>query len=125
MIDLLKRLKSEGHKLYVATSKPEKISVEILHKFEMAQYFDLIVGSVADGIRDAKADVIAYVLKHMAPADEAVMVGDTVYDILGANAHNLRSIAVSWGFGDLPDMIAAGAGTVVNTMDELYQAIKA
>ena len=48
------------------------------------------------------------------------MIGDTTYDIKGANAMNLPSIGVNWGFGDKQDMLDEGALAVVNTMDELY-----
>lgn len=123
IIDLLKRLKAEGHKLYVATSKPESISVDILNKFEMSQYFEMIVGSLADGNRDAKSEVIGYVLDHTEETDEAVMVGDTVYDILGANANHISAIAVSWGFGKMEDMIAAGAKAVAHSMEQLYDLL--
>lgn len=123
IIELLKRLNNEGHKLYVATSKPEAISIDILNKFQMSQYFEKIIGSLADGKRDAKADVIAYVLQFVGNADEVIMVGDTVYDVEGANVHSIPTIAVSWGFGELEDMIRAGAKAVAHSMDELYQLL--
>ena len=40
--ELLEKLKSHGHTLYVATSKPETMSVEILEHFDLAKYFDKI-----------------------------------------------------------------------------------
>ena len=40
--ELLERLKAEGHTLYVATSKPEGMSVDILEHFNLAKYFDRI-----------------------------------------------------------------------------------
>lgn len=123
IIELLTRLKSEGHKLYVATSKPEHTSKEILEKFNMTQYFEAIVGSIADGDHDSKADVISRVLERSGRDTEIIMVGDTVFDVTGANAHNIPTIAVGWGFGSIDDMCAAGAKIVVYTMDDLYKAL--
>ena len=123
MIDLLTKLKQEGHRLCVATSKPEHTSREILDKFNMTQYFDVIVGSIADGDHDSKADVIRRVLEQIADPGEIVMVGDTVFDVLGAKEHNIPTVAVGWGFGSIEDMIKAGAKTVVYTMDDLYKAL--
>lgn len=123
IIDLLVRLKNEGHKLYVATSKPEKISLDVLNKFEMTHLFEMVTGSLADGNRDAKSEVIGYVLEHITGVDEVIMVGDTVYDVLGANAHNIPTIAVSWGYGKVNEMITAGAKAVANSMDELYELL--
>ena len=48
---LLEALKSEGYTLYVATSKPEEMSVTILEKFGLAPYFDRICGASTDIFR--------------------------------------------------------------------------
>ena len=123
--DLLAQLKKEGHKLYVATSKPEQMSMDILNKFELTPYFDLLAGATLDGSRDTKADVIAYLLKQIGPQAEALMIGDTVYDVVGANAHGIPTIGVSWGYGSVPEMENAGAKAIAHTMDELHDLINA
>ena len=121
--DLLAKLKSEGHKLYVATSKPEQMSMDILNKFELAQYFDLLAGATLDGSRDSKADVIAYLLQQTGSDLETVMVGDTVYDIVGAAAHSMPAIGVSWGYGNVTEMENAGAKAIAHTMDALHDLL--
>ena len=121
--DLLAKLKSEGHKLYVATSKPEQMSMDILNKFDLAQYFDLLAGATLDGSRDSKADVIAYLLQQTGSDLETVMVGDTVYDIVGAAAHNMPAIGVSWGYGNVTEMENAGAKAIAHTMDALHDLL--
>ena len=117
---LLAKLKADGHRLYVATSKPEEMSKDILNKFELSQYFDIVCGATLDGSRDSKADVIAYLLERAGGVDNAVMVGDTVFDIVGAAAHGIPAIGVSWGYGSIQEMKEAGAGAIAFTMDELY-----
>ena len=123
--DLLAQLKKEGHKLYVATSKPEQMSMDILNKFELTPYFDLLAGATLDGSRDTKADVIAYLLKQIGPQAETLMIGDTVYDVVGANAHGIPTIGVSWGYGSVPEMENAGAKAIAYSMDELHDLINA
>ena len=123
--DLLARLKAEGHKLYVATSKPEQMSLDILNKFELTPYFDLLAGATLDGSRDHKADVIAYLLQQTGNEMEAVMVGDTVYDVVGATAHGIPTIGVSWGYGSIEEMQNAGAKSIAYTMDELHDLLNA
>ena len=51
------------------------------------------------------------------------MVGDTHFDVLGANAHGIRTIGVTWGYGEAQRMLDAGAAAVVSDMDALYRAI--
>lgn len=118
--ELLERLKADGHKLYVATSKPEAMSIEILTRFELAKYFDRICGATLDGSRDEKSQVIAYLLDQTPEAGGAVMVGDTAFDVLGAAAHGIPTVGVAWGYGEVADMESAGAVAIAYTMDELY-----
>jgi len=116
---LLKKLKQQGHRLFVATSKPEAMSIEILSHFGLAEYFEMICGATLDGSRSRKADVIAYLLARTGGAENMVMVGDTHLDILGAAAHGIPAIGVAWGYGETEDMANAGAIAIAHSVDEL------
>ena len=120
---MLRSLKEHGHKLYVATSKPETLSMEILEHFDLAKYFDLICGATLDGSRSKKADIITYLLEKAGGAENAVMVGDTSYDVIGAKAHSMPCIGVSWGYGKVADMEEAGAIAIANTVDDLLDLL--
>ncbi len=120
---LLAKLKAQGHRLYVATSKPENMSIEILEKFGLAQYFDIIAGATLDGSRDEKDKVIAYLLEQIGAQKNAIMVGDTAFDVIGAAAHGIATIGVSWGYGKIVDMENAGAKAIAHTMDELFDIL--
>ena len=118
--ELLEKLKSEGHELFVATSKPEGTSIEILEHFDLAKYFTRICGASTDFSRNSKEAVIEYLLDTCGARENAIMVGDTAYDVIGAKAHGIPTIGVSWGYGKIADMEAAGAAAIACTMDELY-----
>lgn len=119
--ELLERLRADCHRLFVATSKPEHMSIDILQHFHMDHYFERICGALLDGVRDKKAAVIQYLLDSIGEAENAVMVGDTVFDVLGAAQHNIPTIAVSWGYGKVDEMVNAGAKAVAYSADQLYQ----
>ena len=121
---LLKALKSEGYTLYVATSKPEEMSVTILEKFGLAPYFDRICGASTDTSRSTKDAVIAYLLAQSGAKEDMVMVGDTKYDVLGAKAHGIPTIGVSWGYGSAEEMMEAGAVGIADTTQQLLELIK-
>ena len=121
--DLLSRLKAQGHKLFIATSKPEQMSVDILEHFGLAKYFDQICGATMDGSRSKKADIITYLLQSADTTADAIMVGDTAYDVIGAKAHGMPAIGVSWGYGKVADMEAAGAAGIAHTMEELFDLL--
>ena len=123
--ELLETLKSAGHKLYVATSKPETRSIKILEHFGLAQYFDLICGASLDTSRSSKEAVIEYLIQQSGLRDNMVMVGDTKFDIIGASAHGIPAIGVSWGYGEVEDMENAGAVQIVHTPQQLLDTLLA
>lgn len=118
--EMLQKLKENGHRLFVATSKPEIMAVEILEKFGLAQYFEQICGATLDGSRSKKEDVISYLLEKTGSSEAAIMVGDTAFDVIGAAAHGIPAIGVAWGYGKTQDMITAGAVSVAETVDALF-----
>ncbi|MBO5322644.1 MAG: HAD hydrolase-like protein [Oscillospiraceae bacterium] len=120
--EMLDALKVKGHRLFVATSKPEHMAIEILDHFELAQYFEIICGATPDDSRSKKEDVIAYLLARIGQG--GVMVGDTIFDVVGAKENQLLTIAVAWGYGDIAEMEQAGA-KIVSTTEELIELIEA
>ena len=123
--EMLETLCAEGKKLYVATSKPEKTALEILDHFQLSRYFSRICGASEDLSRSSKEDVIAYLLRTDANRENSVMVGDTKFDVLGAAAHGIPTIGVSWGYGSTEEMLASGATAIVDTPQALLQEIEA
>lgn len=123
--ELLENLKAQGHTLYVATSKPEGMSVDILKHFDLAKYFDRICGASMDTSRSSKDAVIAYLIAQNGRSDNMVMVGDTKFDVLGAKVHGIPCIGVSWGYGAQTDMEEAGAAAIAHTTPELFKLLTA
>ena len=121
--DMLQSLKEQGHRLFVATSKPEVMAIEVLRHFDLDGYFEQIAGATLDGSRSHKADVITYLLGLTGDVGQTLMVGDTAFDVIGAKAHGIPTVGVSWGYGKVEDIENAGAAAIVHTMDELYNAL--
>lgn len=121
--DLLKHLKAAGVHCYVATSKPETTAREILKKFGLTQYFDCIAGASEDSSRDSKEKVIRYLFTMVKDIHSAVMVGDTVFDIIGARETGVDAIGVTWGFGNVEEMKETGARNIVSNCSELEDVI--
>lgn len=121
--ELLEKLKADGHKLYVATSKPEQMSIDILEHFDLAKCFDRICGASLDTSRTDKAAVIAYLQELTGKSEHTIMVGDTKFDVIGAKKHGIPTVGVSWGYGSVAELTEAGAVEIAYTMDQLYDCL--
>lgn len=122
--DLLKGLRTRGHRLFVATSKPETTAVEVLRHFGLSGYFERICGASMDSGRDSKEAVIAYLLELAGDLTDMVMVGDTAFDVIGAAAHGIPTVGVSWGYGDVTEMREAGAAAIADSPQQLLQLLE-
>lgn len=120
--ELLKTLKGKDYILAVATSKPEVFAVEILEHFGLKDYFTFIGGSLLDGNRTKKADVIKYVMESLEIVGEKskiIMIGDREHDIIGAKANGIDSIGVRYGFAEGEELQEAGATYILNRVEDL------
>lgn len=122
--EMLEALCADGKRLYVATSKPEKTAREILDHFELSGYFQRICGASEDLSRSSKENVIAYLLDMDACRESSIMVGDTAFDVIGAAAHGIPTIGVSWGYGDIAEMKSAGAAAIADTPAALLRILE-
>jgi len=120
MEEVLRKLRADGHRLYIATSKPEFMAENVLKFLGLYDCFHRICGATLDKSRDTKDAVIRYLLHETDCREKAVMVGDTFYDVEGAAAFGIPTVGVSWGYGRVEDMVNAGAAAIVNTPQELY-----
>lgn len=117
--EMLESLQAAGHTLYVASSKPEWMCVKILEHFDLAGYFKMICGATMDTSRTNKEAVIEYLIQENGKAENMIMVGDTKFDVIGAKAHGIPCIGVSWGYGTVEEMQTAGAHSIAYTTQEL------
>ena len=121
MHELLLKLRADGKKLAVATSKPTHLAKRILEQYNMTNDFDLICGSEFDGTRGKKWEVIEYVLQSFGiEPNEAIMVGDRKYDVLGAKKCGLDCVGVRFGYAEPNELEEYGAVYIAKTADDLY-----
>ena len=120
--EILTLLKVSGKKLAVATSKPQVLADRVLERFELAEFFDVICGSKADGKKAEKTEILKEVLEKTGFSDrkeEVVLIGDTKYDVLGANAIGIKCVGVTYGYGTCEELKESGAIKICKTPGEL------
>lgn len=99
MRETLESLRAEGVKLCVASLKKEDMVKRICRHYGVEDLFDSIHGTDA---RDnlSKSDIIKICLDEVGvDLDDAVMIGDTVFDAMGAEKAGCKFLGVTYGYG--------------------------
>ena len=125
--EMLGVLNHHRKKLAVATSKATCFAEKILAHLGLDNQFSLVMGSNLDGTRANKTEVIACALQKAGngPATNrhAIMVGDRKYDVLGAKANSIRSVAVTYGFGSREELTAAKPDYIASNTRDLTRIL--
>ena len=123
IVELIKALKEDGRQIFIATSKPEIYTKQILEKKDLLKLFNFTGGAdLTEQIRCEKVDVINYVLKenHLEnQKDSCLMIGDRNYDIKGAHLAGLKALGILWGFGSRQEFEKANADFILEKPEEL------
>jgi len=103
IFQVMDALRARDVRIGIATYKRQDYAEEILRHFGFDAYTPYLFGSDLEGALK-KSDIIANCLAAMDVADrrDALMVGDTAHDALGAQKLGVPFLAVSFGFGFAP-----------------------
>lgn len=123
--DMLAKLKESGKYIAMATSKPQQMAEEVLRFLHIDKYFDSVMGAELNGARQSKQAVLEALFDEIPMKDKSayVLIGDTCFDVDGANAAGIECIGVSYGFGNREEMLSHGAVSIVDSTDELIRVI--
>jgi phosphoglycolate phosphatase len=120
---LLDALRDDGWLLGVATGKSDRGLALALAHHGLADHFVTLQTADRHPSKPHPAMLRAALAEAGAGAADAVIIGDTVFDItMGANA-GVRAIGVDWGYHDADELLAAGAVAVAMGADELRELI--
>lgn len=116
---MLQRLKRQGHRIYIVSSKPGLFARRIAYQFDLNLIFDEIFGAELKGRWQPKTEVLARLVEQGTVRAGDVFVGDRGDDMRAAKAHGLRAVGVTWGYGSKEELEEAGAEILLDTIPEL------
>ena len=98
--DVFERLADSGIKPAIATYKRQDYATEILVHFGFDKYTDIMYGADHEN-KLKKNDIIRNAIRDagVTAPEEAVMVGDSDNDAIGAKLLGVNFIGVTYGFG--------------------------
>lgn len=121
MPELLRELRAAGLTVITATSKAEPFTRAALEHLGLGDAFDFLGCADMENIRREKEDVIAYIREHFPDINgkNTIMVGDRVYDVIGAHIHGLSVIHCTYGFAQPSELEGNTPEYSVDTVEEL------
>jgi phosphoglycolate phosphatase len=124
--DVLQTMTNAGYTLFVATSKLETYSIDIIDHFGLSPFFRRVYGSALDGSRADKGELIRHIVRTEGlDPQQTVMIGDRLHDAHGAAVNDIRAVGVLWGFGDRAELEGAGAARIAASPAELLDIVGA
>ena len=124
--EMLDTLRAGGKRLMVATSKLDRLAVQVLAHFDLLSRFEAVCGAPeGDPAAAQKASIVRAALAKVGCIDpgRAVMVGDRKYDITGGHQAGLAAIGVLYGYGSREELTQAGADALAETPEALTKLI--
>lgn len=122
---LLRRLHAGGRALGVATGMSDRGLEACLARHGVRGLFTTLQTADRHPSKPHPAMLEAALFEAGAAPGEAVLVGDTVYDIAMARAAGVRAVGVAWGYHEPAELIEAGAIGVAESAGMLEELIDA
>jgi phosphoglycolate phosphatase len=116
----LAELHALGLSLAVVTNKPKKAAVGLLTRFGLSQWIDVVVGGDSGMHRKPHPQPLLSACEELGvrPA-QALMVGDSLTDVLAARAAGLAVVCVPYGYNEGADPRALACDAFVESVDGL------
>jgi phosphoglycolate phosphatase len=122
--EALDRLRSEGFRLAICTSKNEAYALEILDGLGIGDRFDAICGRESfPYLKPDPRHLLLTIDRAGGDPARAVMIGDSLTDVATARAAGIPVVLVSFGYSDVPAE-ALEADVVIDRYDELFGAVQ-
>jgi phosphoglycolate phosphatase len=116
--------KLTGYRKAVISNKKEVLSRQLLDVLGLSVFFECVLGSDSVEERKPSPKPLRYILElFSADPREAVMIGDSNFDIEAGRAAGVRTVAVSYGYRG-KDFLQ-GADVIISSFEELPGAIEA
>jgi pyrophosphatase PpaX len=123
--ELLEELKKQGYTLALVTSKRRKVAQMGLDLFDISKHFDVFVALEDTELHkpNPAPAIKALELLNANPQD-AIMVGDSVFDIHCAHGTGVKAVLVKWSAAQGFQGDVASADYVVHDTEELLKVIQ-
>ena len=124
VVETLPKLSEAGYVLTIASSRIKRSLMEFIENMDLQRVLTYVLG--ADDVTHAKPHpepVLRTLEKFGCKADEALVVGDAVFDIEMGRRAGVKTCGVTYGNGTRQELIDAGADYLIDSFDELLRVL--
>lgn len=124
-IDVFDTLISKEIKMAIITGKDKERTQEILKRFNIEKYFDIVIAS--DEVSNPKPhpESILKALDFLnVESNEVIMVGDSPYDLMSATNASVKSCAVTWGTSSKDELLKQSPNFILDTPSQLLNVLE-
>lgn len=124
LVAMLERLKKEDVKITIASSKRRHLIQTVLDHHNLSHYFNLIVGAQDVANHKPHPESVLQTLEKLnVSADEAVVIGDSTYDLDMARNAGVDAIGVTTGIHTAEVLSKSEPKHIVRGLDEVLPII--
>lgn len=122
--ETLNTLKRSGYVMSIVTNKPIDFVDPILKALGLDDVFELILGGDSLPVKKPEPLPLLHTCQQLGfSTEEALMIGDSKNDILAANAANIESIGVTYGYNYDEDITTFSPTTVIDDFRTLISLL--
>ena len=124
VLETLRLLSQKGYTLTIASSRSHRSLMEFVEGMDLQEVIPYVLG--ADDVLQAKPNpepVLKTLEKFGCTSDEALVVGDTWYDIEMGRRAGVRTCGVTYGNGSREELLNAGADFLIDDFGELKELV--
>lgn len=123
--ELLGDLRRAGWQLGIATGMSDRGLALCLASHGLEDHFTTLQTADRHPSKPHPAMLEAALFEAMAQPAEAVMIGDTAYDMEMARSAGVRAVGVEWGYHPPAELTAAGAEFIAASPEQLREYLLA
>jgi pyrophosphatase PpaX len=110
MCEALEALTASGKRLAVVTSKRREPALRGLECFDLARYFEFLIGSDDTTKHKPEPEPLLFAVEKLGlEVDDCIYVGDSPFDMQAARAAGVVALAALWGIFPQEALLGAGA----------------
>ncbi len=124
-IEMLDSVRAKGLKTALVTSKAAGGTYRAINELGLKERLDAVV--TEDDVKNPKPDaepVLKALEQLEVTPNEAVFVGDSLYDVESSRKAGVKMIGVSWGARSAEELRSSGVEQVVDSWDDLLEWIE-